>query len=308
MAVDAVAPKIVHKTIQVSPELRLHYVTASDGDRTIVLLHGFPQTWRAWRHVIPLLVAAGFRVVAPDYRGAGNSSRPAGGYDKRTMAMDIHTLLRTHLRLEGPVILVGHDIGLMVAYALAEMFREEVSHLVVIDAPLPGTTVFDRIRTDPRVWHFAFHGTRDIPEMLVAGHEYQYLQTFFYARMFNPSAIDGNEFDAYVSAYTAPGAMRAGFELYRAFDQDVQDNRAALSKHGRLQIPVLAVHGAISNTGPRMEAMMHEVADHVTTLCVPDSAHWVPEENPLQFTKGLLLFLRSTLDAAPKQSISQRTP
>ncbi len=291
MTVNTSSEMLIHKTAQLRPDLRLHYVTSGDGERTIVLLHGFPQTWKAWRFIIPALVTEGFRVVAPDYRGAGNSSRPASGYDKRTMATDIHSLLRRHLRVERPVIMVGHDIGLMVAYAYAEMFREDVSHLVVVDAPLPGTAVFDQILTDPRVWHFAFHGTRDVPEMLVAGREYQYLQAFFSARMFDPSAVDGDDFDAYVSAYAAPGAMRAGFELYRAFDQDIQDNRAALARNGKLAIPVLAVHGAISNTGPRMEDMMREVANHVTTLCVEDTGHWVPEENPDGFVKGLLAFL-----------------
>jgi hypothetical protein len=113
-------------------------------------LHGFPQTWWEWQRVIPILVQAGYRVIAPDYRGAGNSSRPAGGYDKRTMAGDIHQLLREHLQIDRPVAMVGHDIGLMVAFAYAEMFSDEVSHLVVMDAPLPGTSVFDKLRVDLR--------------------------------------------------------------------------------------------------------------------------------------------------------------
>src|SRR5258708_33677143 len=165
MTVNTSSERLIHKTAQLRPDLRLHYVTSGDGERTIVLLHGFPQAWKAWPFIIPALVAEGFRVVAPDYRGAGNSSRPASGYDKRTIAIDIHTLLRTQLRIERPVIMVGHDIGLMVAYAFAEMFREDVSHLVVVDAPLPGTAIFDQLRTDPRVWHLAFHGARDVPEM-----------------------------------------------------------------------------------------------------------------------------------------------
>jgi pimeloyl-ACP methyl ester carboxylesterase len=156
-----------HGMAQIEPGLRIHYVTAGAGDRTIVLVHGFPQTWWEWRQVIPLLVQAGFRVIALDYRGAGASSRPQGGYDKRSMAKDIHVLLHQHLQVQQAVIVVGHDIGSMVAFAYAEMFREEVSHLVVMDAPLPGTAIFDRLRADPRVWHFAFHGARDIPEMLV---------------------------------------------------------------------------------------------------------------------------------------------
>lgn len=275
----------------IEPGLRLHYVTAGEGERTMVLLHGFPQTWWEWRRVIPGLVDAGFRVVAPDYRGAGNSWRPLGGYDKRTMAADIHVLLQQHLRIEHPVVLVGHDIGLMVAYAYAQAHRDEVSHLVVIDAPLPGTAVFDRLRADPRVWHFAFHGTRDVPEMLVAGRERQYLQAFFNYRIFDTGAISESDLDIYTSAYTAPGAMRAGFEVYRSFDRDVEDNRDALKRNGKLTIPVLAVGGATSTSGPLVEEMMHEVAEVVTGLRISAAAHWIAEENPQEFTAGLLEFL-----------------
>jgi pimeloyl-ACP methyl ester carboxylesterase len=256
-----------------------------------VLLHGFPQTWWEWRHVIPELVTAGYRVVAPDYRGAGNSWRPAGGYDKKTMAQDIRSLLSDHLRIEHPVVLVGHDIGLMVAYAFAQSYREAVSHLVIMDAPLPGTDVFDRLRADPRVWHFAFHGARDIAEMLVAGRERQYLQAFFNARVFNTHAITDGDIDIFTAAYAAPGAMRAGFELYRAFDQDAADNRDALRRNGKLNVPVLAVGGSTSTSGPLVEEMMREVAGNVTGLRIPESAHWIAEENPRAFIAGLLKFL-----------------
>jgi pimeloyl-ACP methyl ester carboxylesterase len=264
----------------VEPGVRLHYVTAGEGDRTAVLLHGFPQTCRAWHGFIPLLTAAGFRVIAPDYRGAGNSSRPLGGYDKQTMAQDIRRLLRDGLRIAGPLVMIGHDIGLMVAYAYAAQYRSEVSHLVVMDAPLPGTAVFDRLRADPRVWHFAFHGVRDVPEMLVAGRQRPYLQAFSQPRFFDPSAIDDSELDIYASAYAAPGAMRAGFELYRAFDRDSEDNRANLKRDGKLTIPVLAVGGAISTTGPLMGEMMREVAENVSEYRVPRTGHWIAEENP----------------------------
>jgi pimeloyl-ACP methyl ester carboxylesterase len=120
-----------------------------------------------------------------------------------------------HLQIKDPIILVGHDIGLMIAYAYAQSYRNDTSHLVIVDAPLPGTDVFDRLRSNPRPWHFAFHNAIDVAEMLVAGRERQYLQTFFNVRNFDPSAID---LETYVSAYSAPGAMRAGFELYRAFE------------------------------------------------------------------------------------------
>jgi pimeloyl-ACP methyl ester carboxylesterase len=280
-----------HGMADIESGLRLHYVTAGSGPRVVVLLHGFPQTWRQWRRVIPPLVDAGFRVVAPDYRGAGDSWRPPDGYDKRTMAGDIRRLLRQHLGVEDPIALVGHDIGLMVAYAYAQAYRDEVSHLAVVDAPLPGTAVFDRIRSDPRVWHFAFHGARDVAEMLVAGRERPYLQAFFNARIFDPSAIGDSDLDSYVSAYAAPGAMRAGFELYRAFDQDAANNREALRRNGKLTVPVLAVGGATSTSGPLVEAMMREVAEAVTAVRVPRTAHWIAEENPTAFTGALLRFL-----------------
>jgi pimeloyl-ACP methyl ester carboxylesterase len=281
---------VTHGMADIEPGLRLHYVIDGDGPRTIVLLHGFPQTWWQWHHVIPALADAGFRVVAPDCRGAGHSWRPAAGYDKVTVAGDIQRLLREHLAIEGPIVLVGHDIGLMVAYAYAQAYRDELSHLVIVDAPLPGTEVFDRLRSDPRVWHFAFHGARDIAEMLVAGKERQYLQSFFNARVFDPSAISEADLDVYVSAYSAPGAMRAGFELYRAFDQDAEDNRAALARNGKLTVPVLAMGGEISTSGALVEEMMREVAEDVTGLRVPRTAHWVPEENPEAFVRAVLDF------------------
>jgi pimeloyl-ACP methyl ester carboxylesterase len=151
---------------------------------------------------------------------------------------------------------------------------------VVVDAPLPGTAVFDRLRSDPRVWHFAFHDARDVEKMLVFGRGREYLQTFFDARVFDPSAISASDHDLYVSAYSAPGAMRAGFELYRAFDRDVEDDREALARNGKLTVPVLAVGGATSTSGPLVEEMMREVAEDVSGVRVSRSAHWIPEENP----------------------------
>jgi pimeloyl-ACP methyl ester carboxylesterase len=280
-----------HGTAEIEPGTRIHYVTAGEGKRVAVLLHGFPQTWWAWRHVIPKLAAAGFRVVAPDYRGAGHSSHPASGYDKRTMAQDIYRLLHEHLGIEDAVALVGHDIGLMVAYAYAQAYRDNVTHLAVADAPLPGTAMFERMRVDPRVWQFAFHSVRDIPEMLIAGRERLYLQAMIGARIFDPSAISDSDLDIYASAYAMPGAMRAGLEVYRAFDRDVEDNRAALKATGKLMVPVLAIGGEISTLGPVMGEMMREVADNVRAVRVPGTAHFIAEENPAALVSELLGFL-----------------
>ncbi|HUO01081.1 MAG TPA: alpha/beta hydrolase [Bradyrhizobium sp.] len=283
--------KIKHGIADIEPGVRIHYVVSGQGSRTVVLLHGFPQTWWAWRHVIPKLSDAGFRVIAPDYRGAGHSSHPLSGYDKRSMAADIHQLLHKHLGLEEPVALIGHDIGLMVAYAYAQAFRDEVTHLVVADAPLPGTATFERMRIDPRVWQFSFHNVRDVPEMLIAGRERLYLQAIIGARIFDPSAISESDLDIYASAYAAPGAMRAALEAYRAFDRDVADNQSALEQSGRLTIPVLALGGDVSTLGPVMGEMMREVADNVSVVRVPGTAHFIAEENPVAMAEAVLSFL-----------------
>jgi pimeloyl-ACP methyl ester carboxylesterase len=269
---------------QIDDDVRLHFVDTGNGSgndtRTAVLLHGFPQTSHEWRRVVPGLVDAGFRVVAPDYRGAGGSSKPAAGYDKATMAADIRTLLRDHLDIDGPIVVVGHDVGAMVALAYALDFPDEVSHLVLVDAPLPGTELFEGMKGDPRGWHAAFHNARDVAELLVQGRERPYIQHLVAVRVYDPEAIGPDDFERYVRAYEEPGAMRAGFELYRAFDQDADAVRTAVDKNGRLAMPTLAVAGAAGGMAQVMEPMVGEVAADVTFRAAPEAAHWVPEENP----------------------------
>ena len=290
MAPPQDASAVTHGMAEVEPGVRIHYVVAGDGQRAIVLLHGFPETWREWRAVIPALVQAGFRVVAPDYRGAGDSWRPAGGYDKRTMAQDIHHLVQDHLRIGEPAVVVGHDVGLWIAGAYALQYPADVSHLAVMEAPLAGTAVFERLR--PRLWHFAFHGARDVAEALVAGRERLYLQQFFAARYGDPSAVSAADFDAYVAAYSSPGGMRAAFETYRTFEQDATDNRAALEQHGKLTIPVLFAGGELSFSVPLGVEMMEEVAEDVTGLTFPRAGHWIPEEQPDALAAAILELAR----------------
>jgi pimeloyl-ACP methyl ester carboxylesterase len=285
-----------HGMADVALDVRLHYVDSGRGELTVVLLHGFPQTAHQWMKVIPMLVQSGLHIVAPDYRGAGWSSKPPSGYDKWTMAEDIHKLLREHLEKVGPLIVVGHDIGGILAAAYAFRYRDEVSHLVVIDAPLPGTSVFDRMRGDPRGWHAAFHSARDIAETLVQGRERPYLQHMIGARIFDPSSISPEDFDTYARAYEAPGAMRAAFELYRAFDEDARWLRTALAGNGKLRIPTLGVTGEMSGLAQTMAETMREIADRVDTVTVPRCGHWIPDENPTFLVDAFLKFVRGGSD------------
>jgi pimeloyl-ACP methyl ester carboxylesterase len=229
-------------------------------------------------------------VVVPDYRGAGGSSKPAGGYDKWTMAGDIEVLVREHLTVQQPIVLVGHDIGAMVALAFAFRFRERVSHLVLVDAPLQGTSFMTEMRGDPRGWHVGFHQARDIAEYLVHGRERGYLQHMIGVRIFDPSAIGRDDFDLYVDAYSTPGAMRAAFELYRTFDDDGLAIKEALVQ-GKLEMPVLTLAGEAGGLSKWMAQMAREIAELVEHRTSPKAAHWVPEEDPQFVAEAIARFV-----------------
>jgi pimeloyl-ACP methyl ester carboxylesterase len=285
--------------------VRMHYFDYGEGSETLVLLHGFPQTAWQWRHVLKPFAEAGYRVIAPDYRGAGSSSRPRsdhgypadlrgdvrlprGGYTKWEMAEDIHLLLHEHLGLTDPAFVLGHDIGSMVATAYAFRYRDDTRALGYGEASQPGTSYFERVKNTPTEWHFSFHNVLDLPEMLVAGRERQYLQYFFDRHAAKPTAVDA---DTYVRAYEQAGAIRAGFDLYRAFEQDAEDIRAALAKDGRLSIPCLGMYGQASLAhATAAEEIGHEIADRVTVDAIPGSGHWIAEENPEALVKSLLSF------------------
>lgn len=277
---------------EVAHGVRLHYGVAGEGARTLVLVHGYPQTAYEWRRVVPLLTRAGHRVIVPDYRGAGGSSKPPGGYDKRTMAGDLHALVYDHLGHVGPVTMVGHDIGMMVAYAFARAFPDQTERLVVMEAPLPGTDAYEMsLRDTDRLWHFQFHRAPDVPELLTAGREALYLERFYQDLAYDTDAIGPDAVARYVRAFSRPGAMRAGFELYRAFPDDDAHNRVEVEREGKLKLPVLALTGAHSAFAPFTEMMMREVASNVTFRTIEHANHWVPEENAEGLAAAILTFL-----------------
>ena len=264
-------------------DVRLHYVTAGDGD-PVVLLHGWPQTWYEWRRIMPIL-AAKYRVIAPDMRGLGDSSKPQSGYDKKTIAEDIYQLVR-HLGFE-KILLVGHDWGGPVAYAYAAAHRQEVRKLVILDVAIPGGGLETGIRfRRGGIWHIQFHGVRDLPEALITGRERTYL-SYFYRTAYNPTAISEQAIDEYVRCYSAPGALRAGFEYYRAIWDDAEHNQE--NAKVKLAMPVLAL-GGVNGFGAAALRSMQSLADNVRGGVIERCGHWIPEERPDYLGAQLLEF------------------
>lgn len=271
--------------------VRIHYCTAGPEDGpAMLLIHGYPEMSITWRHVVLPLTSLGYRLVMPDLRGAGGSARPLGGYDKRTLAADLAGVLDAE-GVSGPITIVGHDIGAMVAYAFARRYPERTARLAILDSVIPGTTMFDEVSGGgTRVWHFHFHQAPDLPEALTHGREAVYLERYYHDMAYDPYAIDADAFAFYLRHFQQPGAMRAGFELYRSFAKDVEDNRRAQSEQGRLELPVLALAGGGGRYAERIGPMMEEVATSVEVAIIPRAGHWLAEENPRAVADALAAF------------------
>jgi pimeloyl-ACP methyl ester carboxylesterase len=265
--------------------VRLHYLAAGQGE-LVVLLHGYAETSHMWRPLMPRL-AATRRVIAPDLRGAGQSGKPPGGYDKKTMAKDIHAMVATLGQRR--IRLVGHDIGLMVAYALAAQYPAEVERIVLMDAFLPGVGDWKSVWLLRDLWHFHFYG--EVPLKLVEGRERIYFEHFW-----NDFAADRTrsvpEVDRqfYAAEYARPGGMRAGFEYFRAFEQDAAD--FAVFARTKLSMPMLVLSGE-KGSGEFLIAQARMVADKVEGVIVKGSGHWLMEEAPDEVIPRLVTFLTS---------------
>ncbi|MGR8920564.1 MAG: alpha/beta fold hydrolase [Gammaproteobacteria bacterium] len=257
-------------------DVTLHYVTAGDGP-PVLLVHGWPQTWFEWRHVIPRL-ADRFRLVAPDLRGLGDSSCPAAGYDMATVAGDLWSLMHDVLGHERFAV-AGHDWGGPAAFALAAAHRAAVRRLAIIDVAIPGDGAAN-ISQGGRRWHHAFHQTEGLPEALVAGREDVYLGWFYRNYGATPDAVDAEAVAEYLRSYREPARLRAGFEYYRNIPRAVSQNEAALAA-GPLPMPVLAL-GGTEGWGRGLEVLesCRRVARHVSGGVVEQAGHWIPEEQP----------------------------
>ncbi len=263
--------------------VKLHYLIAGHGP-PVILLHGYAETSLMWRPIMPAL-AERFTVIAPDLPGIGDSGVPANGLDMKTAAIRIHALARS-LGVEKSEV-VGHDIGLMVAYAYAAQFPAEVTKLVVMDAFLPGVGDWGAVYNNPAIWHFRFNGPT--PEALVQGRE-----NIYFAYFWNDLAADKNrslpEADrrAYVAAYSRPGRMRAGWAYFVSFQQAAKDFAQLAQK--KLTMPVLVIGGEKS-LGDFLGNQMKLVASDVTIVVLKDTGHWVLEERPKETFEALQKFL-----------------
>ena len=249
----------------------------------VVLLHGFGDTGDMW---VPLAtdLVKDHTVVVPDLRGMGLSSIPESGYDKKTQAGDIRGVLAA-LGIEHSVV-IGHDIGTMVAYAYAARYRDRTDKLVVMDAPVPGVPPWNDIVRLPALWHFDFGGPD--AERLVAGRERIYLDRFWNEFAGNPAKVDEATRAHYATLYARPGAMHAAFAQFRSIRQDAVDNQASLTP--KLAMPVLAIGGEKS-FGNNEAIVMRNAADHVTEVVVPGAGHWLMEEAPGPTVQAVRAFL-----------------
>jgi pimeloyl-ACP methyl ester carboxylesterase len=251
----------------------------------VVLLHGFGDSGDMWAPLAAVLVK-NHTVIVPDLRGMGLSAHPDTGYTKKNQAADILGVMDI-LKVE-KADLVTHDIGNMVGFATVAQSPGRIARWVAIDAPLPGIGDWDNIIRSPLLWHFNFRGPDE--ERLVKGRERIYLDRFWNELSANPQSIDEATRRHYAALYARPHAMHDAFEQFGAFNQDAIDNKEFLAKGGKVTMPVLAI-GAEKSFGTAMADDLRFVASNVTVGIVPNSGHWIMEENPQATIKLVTEFL-----------------
>lgn len=290
------ADDVRHGRVDVGGGVWLHYAELGPpSGPPVVLLHGWPQYWISWRRVMAGLAAQGRRAVAVDLRGSGGSAIPSTGYDKKTLARDVHTLVRT--LGPGPVALVGNDHGGGVAYAYAAQWPDEVTHLAVMEYWLAGFGYEDFLAATPdwhigTNWQLVLFTLPDVAEWLLRGRERELLSWFFWHAAHRQPAVSAEDFEEYVRQYSRPGALRAGINYYAAVWQDIEDNKVLAQR--RLTMPVLGIGGAASGAGHVAEALAPVVDGDVGCAVIPEAGHWALDENPDAVARALLDFLPAT--------------
>lgn len=268
---------------------RIH-VTELGAGPPLVLLHGWPETSATWRPVLDPLSRAGYRVIAPDLRGLGASRRETAGYEKENQAEDLARLLDA-LGCDSPVVLVGHDIGGMVAFAFARLYPHRVAHLALAELALPGMGLEEAmdVASGGR-WHFGFFMTPEVPELLIEGKEEAFFGWWFRALGHDPAAWQADRIATFVRAYHGADALRAGFAHYRTLLDDGIANRAWVDAGGTLPMPVLALGGEYG-AGDRLGRALQPVCPRLSSVVLPGSGHFLSEERPADLVGQLFAFL-----------------
>ena len=273
----------------------MNYVTGGQGE-PLYLLHGFPQSWYMWRHVMPAL-AQQYTVVAPDLRGFGESGKPPSGYDKATLAQDVYALMQAlgHRKVR----VVGQDWGGVVAYALTVQHPEAVSHLVNIEGTLPGAMTLDgeSFFLGRGAWWFPFHNAPDgLAEMLVAGKERAYLSHMLRSLMYDPSRMTDADIDEYMRTVGGPNGLHAQFEVYRTMPADIRFTTDQI-RRGPVSTPVLAIGGGFSTVGGQgVVDSLQKVASDVQGIVLAPCGHYLAEECPAELLDTLVPFLSEGSD------------
>lgn len=280
---------------QADPEIRIHYIDclpiSGKHKGTILLIHGFPETSYQFRHVTVPLAEAGYRVIVPDYRGAGYSSHPPDGYTKDVLAQDLYKLVTEHVGIKEPIHVVGHDIGGMIAHAYVVQFPSHVASVIWGECPLPGTNFYEDTKHTAPLWHFDFQAQSDIAVALVSGKEKIYLKHFYDRLSQNPAAFSNEDLDFYTTQYSMPGAIRSAFHVYRMFDTDAVHNQEWLKKGGKVEVRSMILSGEhVFMTAGALE-MASEMYSNVEMGIVEGSGHWLAEENPKDFVRKVLGFV-----------------
>lgn len=283
-----------HDTVVIKG-VRLHFVEGGGGT-PILLLPGWPQSWYAWRYVMPLLAKAGRRVIALDPRGMGDSDRPASGYELRTVAAELHGFVEAlRLTANGPVDIVGHDLGTWIGYAYAAESPSDVKRLAVFEALLPGITPpppagIPSAEANVKTWQLAFNRLDDLPEILLQGREREFLTWLFRAKCTRPWTITPADLGEYVRVNSAPGATRAALSYYRHNLGPEGIAHSLEHAERELAIPVLAF-GAESGVGVTLLDTMRLVAADVRGGVFADCGHYLPEEAPRAVAEQIIRFM-----------------
>ena len=283
------------------PDARsIHYVTAGSTGPTVVLLHGFPETWFGWRALIPLL-SPHYRVIAPDMTGLGESSRPADGYEKTAVAADIRSVLDAEQVTD--YHLVAADMGGMVGFPLAMTDRRRVRSFTFIASALPGfglERLYDYSAIGVNAWYWTLFQHPTFGPMLTAGHQREMLTNWAYrGSALNPDAIPAEAIEIYLQTYADPEGWRAAIQYYATLEQDARDNVRLIDEHGLLDIPTLGING--EQDARLSAATLARVARNVRGVLIPDCKHWVAEEQPQQLSELLLGFFADVEDSGRGQ-------